>query len=150
MKLLISLLLLGIIIISGCVEEIVEEPIKEISEEKLYDIFYDSQCYKDNKEEFGISNISFKIEQFKNVKIKRIDKFSRGNLTYVDIHFQELGDVGDSLMTSYDIIETDNVIVWRVQGGIFSDAYAGSFHGCLVFIDANSSKILVEGWYQYW
>lgn len=134
---------------------------KEIeTEEWVHDIFYNSQCYNANKEKFGTSEISFKIEQIKNVsviKTHKIYKTDEGNLTSINIlWYQEQVPIGDNLLTAYDVIETLNATVWRVQGGIFAHVEeggvvvgGGTFYGCLVIIDKYSSRILTEGWYGY-
>ncbi|MBI2559245.1 hypothetical protein HYW20_08035 [Candidatus Woesearchaeota archaeon] len=130
------------------------------TEERVYGIFYNSQCYNDNKEKFGTSEISFKIEQIKNVSVSKTDKIyetDEGNLTSINIlWYQEQVPIGDDLLTAYSVIETLNATVWRVQGGIFSHAEeggvvvgGGTFYGCLVIIDKYSSRILTEGWYGY-
>ena len=72
------------------------------------------------------------------------------------IWYQEQVPIGDDLLTAYDVIEILNATIWRVQGGIFSNAEeggvvvgGGTFYGCLVIIDKYSSRILSEGWYGY-
>ncbi len=143
MKRLILGLIIILVLLGGCIQK------EEISEEELQGIFYNSQCYKDNKEKFENSNISFEIEQFNDVEIKINNKFSERNLTYVHLLLRELGQVGDDLMTPYDIIEKESINIWRVQGGVFYQAAMSSFYGCLVIVDSNSGGILTQGWYGY-
>jgi hypothetical protein len=129
---------------------------KKINNQDLENIFYDSQCYKDNPwGSFNNSNTSFKIDKIYNTTIMKTGKnytfdFPKGNFTDVDIFWNGRGG-GDVLQSSinYPIIEKQNVTAWRVQGGIFSNAGAGSFGGCLEIIDAGSGEILTQGPYGY-
>ncbi|MFW9880991.1 MAG: hypothetical protein ACFFG0_48635 [Candidatus Thorarchaeota archaeon] len=125
----------------------------ELSEDDLKQIFYASECYLDKVGDFGNETIEFKIDKVKNSSIKKIDKFSepRFNLTYIDILYGGWGQVGDGLYISDNeyFVEKENITIWRVQGGIFTEAFAGSFHGCLEIIDAETGEILVQGFYEY-
>ncbi len=134
----------------------------EESEEILKNIFLNSTCYYGELEG---EDIEFKIYKIDNATITKKEEKTIGDVTFteVSVDWWEIVEgipshIGDGLVVIpeyYDIIERQNDLLWRVQGGIFSGAGGGvsaggsSFHGCLEIMDYNSKEILVQGFYGY-
>ena len=69
-------------------------------------------------------------------------------INYTEVSVNYGNQVGDDLLTEYDLNETLNTTIWKVQGGIFRQAEMTTFTGCLLLVDT-TGKIMAQAVYFY-
>ena len=117
------------------------------NEDKLKNIFYNSECYKANKDRFGFMKPTFNIMAYNGVSIYNqstgmiIAELSGG------------GSLGEFQKIYGEITEAQSIAVWRVEGNVYrkplpkGGVTANGNAGCLLIVDENITKILVQGWH---